>query len=1497
MNNREYKLIIQKAMQRQEPVFMVYKNFRGEVREFEVIPTQWVNDVSFSAQPISSENQLRFNLKGIIQIAPINGVSEGEDKENNLVQYEKSMSAETSALQAGTTVPERKSQAVNSIQTCQDWSRINQYLKECIIRENQQQFIIENVQNLIPIPQEQYKEWKDAYYNGDPIYIPVSKSFRRDHQRGDLDFDDEVRLINKILQERKQLCLGEMFLIIGYQKIAPLFYIPLEIQKREISEITDKVKPAGQYYVLTPEPLQVSYATLKVLGLDEEQISAFLEEIEQYGNDFDHIQQAVLNKISQILEFEPPRLQDRILPNTIYQKLCRFVVTDSLATINLILELSDLITSKIELSPSNGLHNLLNTSPEHEYPINETINPDDLFVTPLYPRQIAALHSSLTEPIVVVTGPPGTGKSQLVLNILVNAFLKNKTVLFASKNNQAVNVVMKHLIDELGFRGAARVGNIEYLRDASARMRKALSEIGQKTEPSSLTRDENIQSGLIECQKELKELETLEEKLERLRDLKGKLESYQNEKEFYLKNLSEKFATIFKERETPYLTCKDFEVLDEEISSLLMEAISLGKQHGEWRSSVEVFLGSRLPSDSPFLPEPLIRSIQQALRQAPALQKDSFQLPTEETSLHKELVIILTWLNFIDRLAKEEKKKSLEFLIINLESEKSSLSKQLHFPNLDNALNRMAQLSHETLHEIENNANLIHQTSMMAIEGKMPWWWRFLNWISNEALIKKEGQKFDQILDSSLIAFPNEIRQNMSAHKLRKWSEDVINGIKLARTDQALSKALSELETTRQEILSLEEKLPPNIEHLLQIVDQLETIFDPHQPSRKQADILTLRDKLEQYQKNLSELIEKYNQIRQRFSLLIYHNQHGLVSIERLSQSYIRDFETLLAFNDWDVPSQLETYLTDCSNFLNVWSADSRITDFRKELEQLGEEDEILASLRQTQKDLLNQSRLVLNSIWLARVRNLPNTVLQRTDEYITATENFCNGNQVDVSRRDLRNSMHERFDDVKKVFPIWATTNLSARNSFPLREKIFDIVIVDEASQCDIASAMPLLYRGKQMTIIGDPKQLRHVTTIQDTANQGAAAKFGVDLAAYNYAKQSLYDLAQRSVGNKPGVLLLNYHYRSDEKIISFSNKHFYNERLFIKTDLRRRYNNNKFVKNWRGLYWLDASSNDAERQNRSWINKGEVEASHQLILKILQKLRSWKLDSRISIGIVTPFKAQADLLRYRLESLGEDITVGTAHTFQGDEKDIILFSTVIAPGIEANTLNWLKHTENLLNVAITRARLALFVVGNYNYCLNSIEPNHPFQLFAQHVDQHGRVSMLIDELIEGRQPFQIAGLFTNPDNVEHNRATLRRLLENCEGFIYWIDPYFMNKVFKILIDLAQTGNWQVSEVCLLTALEQTLPEEGKPPQFTFENYNSTRSKLEQKGVSLKVRLIQRNSLPHDRFLISNNLKVNMPPFKNAYDQHSRISEYTESRATISLFQEFWQKAQDWNG
>src|SRR3989338_2270020 len=76
------------------------------------------------------------------------------------------------------------------------------------------------------------------------------------------------------------------------------------------------------------------------------------------------------------------------------------------------------------------------------------------------------------------------------------------------------------------------------------------------------------------------------------------------------------------------------------------------------------------------------------------------------------------------------------------------------------------------------------------------------------------------------------------------------------------------------------------------------------------------------------------------------------------------------------------------------------------------------------------------------------------------------------------------------------------------------------------------------------------------------------------------------------------------------------------------------------------------------------------------------------------------ADMINKTKELENMDITVGTAHRFQGDEKDIIIFSPAISLGIKQSTLNWIHKTTQLLNVAITRARSVLIIVGDKKKC-----------------------------------------------------------------------------------------------------------------------------------------------------------------------------------------------------
>ena len=105
------------------------------------------------------------------------------------------------------------------------------------------------------------------------------------------------------------------------------------------------------------------------------------------------------------------------------------------------------------------------------------------------------------------------------------------------------------------------------------------------------------------------------------------------------------------------------------------------------------------------------------------------------------------------------------------------------------------------------------------------------------------------------------------------------------------------------------------------------------------------------------------------------------------------------------------------------------------------------------------------------------------------------------------------------------------------------------------------------------------------------------------------------------------------------------------------------------------------------------------------------------------------SDLIKKTKELKDLDITVGTTHRFQGDEKDIILFSPAISIGIKESTLNWVHTTTQLLNVAITRAKSVFIVVGDKKKCK---EAGGLLKYLTEHSDNNQESNMNFDSTIE---------------------------------------------------------------------------------------------------------------------------------------------------------------------
>lgn len=267
--------------------------------------------------------------------------------------------------------------------------------------------------------------------------------------------------------------------------------------------------------------------------------------------------------------------------------------------------------------------------------------------------------------------------------------------------------------------------------------------------------------------------------------------------------------------------------------------------------------------------------------------------------------------------------------------------------------------------------------------------------------------------------------------------------------------------------------------------------------------------------------------------------------------------------------------------------------------------------------------------------------------------------------------SQEENMKKFLRIFPIVITTCISAHRLGEPRA-YFDMVIMDEASQCNCAVSLVPIIRGKNLMLVGDPQQLSPVIVLDPKNNQALKNRYKIS-REYDYIENSIYKtyLACDSVSDE---ILLSYHYRCHEKIIEFNNRKYYNGKLKIRSNVQEE----------QPLIYIDLEENAAAEKNTA-------PAEADRIVEFVRENRDRK------IGIITPFTNQRDCINRRLRENGiSELQCGTVHAFQGDEKDVILFSLAITDQTFGKTYGWLKNNKELINVATSRAKEQLILLSS---------------------------------------------------------------------------------------------------------------------------------------------------------------------------------------------------------
>jgi hypothetical protein len=280
------------------------------------------------------------------------------------------------------------------------------------------------------------------------------------------------------------------------------------------------------------------------------------------------------------------------------------------------------------------------------------------------------------------------------------------------------------------------------------------------------------------------------------------------------------------------------------------------------------------------------------------------------------------------------------------------------------------------------------------------------------------------------------------------------------------------------------------------------------------------------------------------------------------------------------------------------------------------------------------------------------------------------------------------------EAFPLWMSTFRDLHKLAPFEREIFDLVVVDEATQSDMASALPALYRARRGAVTGDPQQLRHVSFLSRDRQRllGEEAELGEDeTEALDYREKSLLDLVDDSLSSSERAIFLDEHFRSMPSIIAFSNREFYGGRLRVMTarpsTLRTRSVELRRVEGVR---------------DESGRNFAEAQAIADEIDSLVERETGLPRGRCHSIGVLSPFRDQVehlvDTLRSRLplEAIEKhDLLVATPYGFQGEERDFMFLSLAVDPKSHPQAFRHLSQPD-VFNVAITRARSRQLVLAS---------------------------------------------------------------------------------------------------------------------------------------------------------------------------------------------------------
>ena len=462
---------------------------------------------------------------------------------------------------------------------------------------------------------------------------------------------------------------------------------------------------------------------------------------------------------------------------------------------------------------------------------------------------------------------------------------------------------------------------------------------------------------------------------------------------------------------------------------------------------------------------------------------------------------------------------------------------------------------------------------------------------------------------------------------------------------------------------------------------------------------------------------------------------------------------------------------------------------------------------------------LVADKAWLGVFHNSPDSVRQALQAYLNAVQAMGAGTGVRAVRH--RKSARDAMVRAYQAVPCWVLPQWRVSETLPPDLGLFDLVVIDEASQSDIW-ALPALLRGKKVLVVGDHKQVSPSAVgiaeekIKELVNRFLSKQ---PHGAQMTPDKSIYDLAR--VVFAGNAVMLKEHFRCVPAIIEFSNREFYQGDI---RPLRVPKTNERL-----DPPLIDVFVKGGHRKGD--VNDPEAKA---IVDEIQSILADPLLDGR-SIGVVTLHgTSQAarihEMVSKRISPIdvvARKIAIGPPPVFQGRERDIMLVSMVLGPGDRAAANR--ADINQRFNVALSRARDRMYLfrsVGDAEFREDSLngkvishfkqpfrrdakkvqelrercESGFEFEMFDELVKRGFRVEpqvpcggYRIDFVVEGAEGRRLAiecdgDRFHGPGQWQDDMVR-QRVLERA-GWTFWrcFASSFVRRREDVLADLMQT-------------------------------------------------------------------------------------------------------------